>query len=186
MAENTKPVQDSIRGEIVAIKAIKKGDYVKKDGTPKFKHDTSVISVDPLDGNPVKQIFITEDQKRAYAIASSLFVGNIVTVNIEHCIEGETTYYDNDEDMEKYHGATYDAFVGLFPVSKVGLIQVFMKQGIPAELVNEFIKEVTTAREKYLAQIPKPIEALKDTTADVVTDVLPAGNADAAADAAEA
>ena len=66
MANELKtPIRHSVIGEIISVKDINKDDY--KEG--KFKHDCKIVRIDPLNGSPLVDVYITNDQYNQYGLA---------------------------------------------------------------------------------------------------------------------
>lgn len=143
--EFKNPVRRSIIGEIISIKAINKDDY--KEG--KFRHDCRIVRVDPLNGNPLVDIYITNDQFERYGLAPIVFEGNVANFSIDENIAGETGYMDPDTEEWTYHEKSFNSFAGVDNVGSLGLIGVFGKLGVGADIVSTFIKSIETLRAQH-------------------------------------
>lgn len=143
--EFKNPVRRSIIGEIISIKAINKDDY--KEG--KFRHDCRIVRVDPLNGNPLVDIYITNDQFERYGLAPIVFEGNVANFSIDENIAGETGYMDPDTEEWTYHEKSFNSFAGVDNVGSLGLIGVFGKLGVGADIVSTFIKSIETLRVQH-------------------------------------
>lgn len=162
MANELKtPIRHSVIGEIISVKDINKDDY--KEG--KFKHNCKIVRVDPLNGSPLVDVYITNDQYNQYGLAPIVFEGNVVNFTIDENIAGETGYIDPDTEEWTYHEKSFNSFAGADNVGSLGLIGVFGKLGIGADIVSTFIKSIETARSQRKAVV-KP----KVTTEDVATE----------------
>lgn len=157
--EFKNPVRRSIIGEIISIKAINKDDY--KEG--KFRHDCRIVRVDPLNGNPLVDIYITNDQFERYGLAPIVFEGNVANFSIDENIAGETGYMDPDTEEWTYHEKSFNSFAGVDNVGSLGLIGVFGKLGVGADIVSTFIKSIETLRVQH--QVKSKAVAV-ETTAD--------------------
>ena len=146
MADELKnPVRRSVIGEIISIKEINKDDF--KEG--KFRHDCRIVRVDPLNGAPV------------------VFAGNVVNFSIDENIAGETGYIDPDTEEWTYHEKTFNSFAGADNVGSLGLIGVFGKLGVGADIVSGFIKNIETARKQREAVAKsKAVEAVATEQAE--------------------
>ena len=83
MADELKnPVRRSVIGEIISIKEINKDDF--KEG--KFRHDCRIVRVDPLNGAPLIDVYITNDQYDKYGLNAIIFAGNVVNFSIDENI----------------------------------------------------------------------------------------------------
>ena len=122
MANELKtPIRHSVIGEIISVKDINKDDY--KEG--KFKHDCKIVRVDPLNGSPLVDVYITNDQYNQYGLAPIVFEGNVVNFTIDENIAGETGYIDPDTEEWTYHEKSFNSFAGADNVGSLGLIGVF-------------------------------------------------------------
>lgn len=155
------PIRHSIIGEIISVKDINKDDY--KEG--KFKHDCKIVRVDPLNGSPLVDVYITNDQYNQYGLAPIVFEGNVANFTIDENIAGETGYIDPDTEEWTYHEKSFNSFAGADNVGSLGLIGVFGKLGVGADMVSKFIKSIEIARSQHKAVV-KP----KVTTEDVATE----------------
>lgn len=158
--EFKNPVRRSIIGEIISIKAINKDDY--KEG--KFKHDCRIVRVDPLNGNPLVDIYITNDQFERYGLAPIVFEGNVANFSIDENIAGETGYMDPDTEEWTYHEKSFNSFAGVDNVGSLGLIGVFGKLGVGADIVGGFIKSIETLRAQH--QVKSKVVAVEATVDD--------------------
>ena len=132
MADELKnPVRRSVIGEIISIKEINKDDF--KEG--KFRHDCRIVRVDPLNGAPLVDVYITNDQYDKYGLNAIVFAGNVVNFSIDENIAGETGYIDPDTEEWTYHEKTFNSFAGADNVGSLGLISVFGKLGVGADIV---------------------------------------------------
>lgn len=158
MADELKnPVRRSLIGEIISIKEINKDDF--KEG--KFRHDCRIVRVDPLNGIPFVDVYITNDQYDKYGLNTIIFAGNVVNFSIDENIAGETGYIDPDTEEWTYHEKTFNSFAGVDNVGSLGLIAVFGKLGIGADIVSGFIKNIEMARKQREAIVkPKAIEVV--------------------------
>lgn len=158
MADELKnPVRRSVIGEIISIKEINKDDF--KEG--KFRHDCRIVRVDPLNGAPLVDVYITNDQYDKYGLNAIVFAGNIVNFSIDENIAGETGYIDPDTEEWTYHEKTFNSFAGADNVGSLGLIGVFGKLGVGADIVSGFIKNIETARKQREAVAKlKAVEAV--------------------------
>ena len=150
MADELKnPVRRSVIGEIISIKEINKDDF--KEG--KFRHDCRIVRVDPLNGAPLVDVYITNDQYDKYGLNAN--------------IAGETGYIDSDTKEWTYHTKTLNSFAGADNVGSLGLIGVFGKLGVGADIVSGFIKNIETARKQREAVVkPKAVEAVATEQAE--------------------
>ena len=154
MADELKnPVRRSVIGEIISIKEINKDDF--KEG--KFRHDCRIVRVDPLNGAPLVDVYITNDQYDKYGLNAIVFAGNVVNFSIDENIAGETGYIDPDTEEWTYHEKTFNSFAGADNVGSLGLIGV----------VSGFIKNIETARKQREAVAkPKAVEAVATEQAE--------------------
>ena len=150
MADELKnPVRRSVIGEIISIKEINKDDF--KEG--KFRHNCRIVRVDPLNGAPLVDVYITNDQYDKYGLNAIVF--------------GETGYIDPDTEEWTYHEKTFNSFAGADNVGSLGLIGVFGKLGVGADIVSGFIKNIETARKQREAVTkPKAVEAVATEQAE--------------------
>ena len=156
MAEMNAPLRMMVTGEVIDVKEMLKENYKKKNSNEsKFKHDCYLVTVDPLNGNPMVDVYVTFAQWDKYGMSAILFEGNIVNVIMDQCIAGETTYYDENDEIQ-YHTASYNSFAGAKNVGETALIGVFMKQGLVPSVVKEFINCVVTNRNRQKAKISNP------------------------------
>lgn len=164
MADELKnPMRRSVIGEIISIKEINKDDF--KEG--KFRHDCRIVRVDPLNGAPLVDVYITNDQYDKYGLNTIIFAGNVVNFSIDENIAGETGYIDPDTKEWTYHEKTFNSFAGADNVGSLGLIGVFGKLGIGADIVSGFIKNIETARKQREAIVkPKAVEAVATEQAE--------------------
>lgn len=139
------PLRRSVIGEIINIKAIKKDDF--REGL--FKHDCKIVRVDPLNGNPLVDIYITEDQFAKYGLKPIVFAGNVVNFSVDENIAGETQYLDAEDGEVKFHNKSFNSFAGADNVGSLGLIGVFGKLGVGADMVQGFIKNIEAARRQH-------------------------------------
>ena len=146
MADELKnPVRRSVIGEIISIKEINKDDF--KEG--KFRHDCRIVRVDRLN--------------------AIIFAGNVVNFSIDENIAGETGYIDLNTKEWTYHTKTLNSFAGADNVGSLGLIGVFGKLGVGADIVSGFIKNIETARKQREAVVkPKAVEAVATEQAEEV------------------
>lgn len=158
MADELKnPVRRSVIGEIISIKEINKDDF--EEG--KFRHDCRIVRVDPLNGAPLVDVYITNDQYNKYGLNAIIFAGNVVNFSIDENIANETGYIDPDTEEWTYHTKTFNSFAGADNVGSLGLIGVFGKLGVGADIVSGFIKNIETARKQREAVAkPKVVEAV--------------------------
>ena len=109
MADELKnPTRRSVIGEIISIKEINKDDF--EEG--KFRHDCRIVRVDPLNGAPLVDVYITNDQYDKYGLNAIIFAGNVVNFSIDENIAGETGYIDPDTEEWTYHEKTFNSFAG--------------------------------------------------------------------------
>ena len=164
MADELKnPVRRSIISEIISIKEINKDDF--KEG--KFRHDCRIVRVDPLNGTPLVDVYITNDQYDKYGLNAIVFEGNVVNFSIDENIAGETGYIDPNTEEWTYHEKTFNSFAGADNVGSLGLIGVFGKLGVGADIVSGFIKNIETARKQREAIAkPKAVEAVATEQAE--------------------
>lgn len=162
MAEIVNPVRRRITGEIISIKKINKDDF--QEG--KFRHDCRIVRVDPLNDSPLVDVYITNDQFDKYGLKSIVFEGNVVNFSIDENIAGETGYYNEDGDLV-LHEKSFNSFAGCDNVGSLGLIGVFGKLGVGADLVSGFIKNIETARKQREAA-SKPRVTEEETTVESV------------------
>ena len=139
MADELKnPMRRSVIGEIISIKEINKDDF--EEG--KFRHDCRIVRVDPLNGAPLVDVYITNDQYDKYGLNAIIFAGNVVNFSIDENIANETGYIDPDTKEWTYHTKTFNSFAGADNVGSLGLIGVFGKLGVGADIVSGFIKNI--------------------------------------------
>lgn len=164
MADELKnPVRHSVIGEIISIKEINKDDF--REG--KFRHNCRIVRVDPLNGAPLVDVYITNDQYDKYGLNAIVFAGNVVNFSIDENIAGETGYIDPDTEEWTYHEKTFNSFAGADNVGSLGLIGVFGKLGVDADIVSGFIKNIETARKQREAVTkPKAVEAVATEQAE--------------------
>ena len=150
MAENQNaPLRIAIVGEVISKKEMLKVNFIdSKTGESKFGHDCYLIRVDPLDGRPMQDVYVTFDQWDKYGMNKVLFEGNIVNIAMDQCVAGETGYIDRDTEEFVYHTKSYNAFAGADNVGRLGLIGVFAKQGVTPSIVSSFIEAIDTERRK--------------------------------------
>ena len=163
MADELKnPVRRSVIGEIISIKEINKDDF--KEG--KFRHDCRIVRVDLLNGAPLVDVYITNDQYNKYGLNAIVFAGNVVNFSIDENIAGETGYIDPDTEEWTYHEKTFNSFAGADNVGSLGLICVFGKLGVGADIVSGFIKNIEIARKQREAVAKsKAVEAVTKSKA---------------------
>lgn len=157
------PIRRSVIGEVINIKDVKKDDF--KEGT--FKHDCKIVRVDPLNGNPLVDIYITEDQFSKYGLKPIVFMGNVVNFSVDENIAGETQYLDAKDGEIKYHEKSFNSFAGADNVGSLGLIGVFGKLGVGADIVQGFIKNIEAARRQHQTVAVKSAEFADDTETEV-------------------
>ena len=89
--------------------------------------------------------------------------------SIDENIAGETGYTDPDTKKWTYHTKTLNSFAGVDNVGSLGLIGVFGKLGVGADIVSGFIKNIETARKQREAVVkPKAVEAVATEQAEEV------------------
>lgn len=145
MAEMVNPTRISVIGEIISVKDIKKDDY--KEG--KFQHDCKIARLDPLNGSPMVDVFVTERQWDRYGMGTILFEGNVVNVSMDQCIAGETGYVNPETEEWELHKFSLNVFAGADNVGKLGLIGVFGKQGVGPAIVMQFIEAIEELRKMH-------------------------------------
>ena len=62
--------------------------------------------------------------------------------SVDENIAGETGYIDPDTEEWTYHEKTFNSFAGADNVGSLGLIGVFGKLGVGADIVSGFIKNI--------------------------------------------
>lgn len=151
MAELKQPVRIALVGQVIAVKEVNKDDF--KEG--KFRHDCYIVNVAPADGTAIRDVYVTKDQWAKYGMGNVLFDGNIVNVSIDQCIAGETGYIDTDTEEYTLHEKSFDAFAGAFNCGTMNLLGVLARQGIPAELIGDFVKQIEANR-RVMNTMAKP------------------------------
>lgn len=159
MAEMLTPERISVVGEVISVKEMKRSDYLKKDGESKFRHDCRLVRIDPMNGNPNHDVYVTDDQWARYGMGAILFEGNIVNVAMDVCKKDETGYKDEDGEWV-WHTASYNAFAGADNVGGARLISIYIKLGITPNIVNEFINELQERRKAYKVLVPTAVKAI--------------------------
>lgn len=158
MAELLTPTRIALTGEIISVKEMKMADYLKKDGvTSKFNHDCRLVRLDLLDGSPLVDIYVTDDQWKRYGMIGVLFVGNLVTVDIDQCVKDETGYYDGNDEWQ-FHKESFNAFAGANNVGKLGMVKILIKQGITVDMAQPFLDEINANRKAHEAIKPRSVE----------------------------
>ena len=148
----------------LSLLKINKDDF--KEG--KFRHDCRIVRVDPLNGAPLVDVYITNDQYDKYGLNAIIFTGNVVNFSIDENIANETGYIDPDTKEWAYHTKTLNSFAGADNVGSLGLIGVFGKLGVGAD-ISGFIKNIETARKQREAVTkPKAVEAVATEQAEEV------------------
>lgn len=125
------PISIPVVGSIASIKELMGAEYEV------LKRDTYAVTVQGFDGSS-HTVWVSKDQVTEYQLDSIMFVGNIVTVQVNQNVEGET-YYELDGDKVP-HDATFESFVGMSHLMPVNMVLA----GIPEFL----IKDITAQREE--------------------------------------
>lgn len=161
------PRRIAVIGEVISIKGMLKANFIdSKTNESKFKHDCFLVRVDPLDGRPMIDVYVTFDQWAKYGMDAILFVGNVVNVAMDECIAGETQYINADTEEVEYHSKSYNTFAGADNVGNLGLIGVFAKQGVAPNIVRDFLNAIEVERRKH-AMKSKPAEDIPTEVASV-------------------
>lgn len=164
MADLQNPVRRSLIGEVLSIKEIRMADF--EEG--KFRHDCKLVTVEPVDGGPVTDIYITVDQFAKYGISGIVFVGNIVNFSIDDNIAGETGFIDPETQEWTLHEKSFSSFAGANNVGFLNLIGIYGKKGVGADIVGSFIKSIEAQRAKHasLGAKPKVVESAEETAGE--------------------
>lgn len=166
MAEMNKPQTIAVIGEVITVKTLLKADFMKNETESKLKHDCKVVTIDSLDGTPNTEVFVTLKQWNRYGLEGILFEGNVVNVTLEQCIEGVTTYAD-ENGIIQHHLTSYNAFVNAVNVGELSLIRVFGMLGVAPAIVADFIKDIINKRNIKLAQIAKSRPVIDEIDVDM-------------------
>lgn len=162
------PKRIAVIGEVISIKEMLKDNFIdSKTNESKFKHDCYLVRVDPLDGRPMIDVYVTFDQWAKYGMSAILFVGNVVNVAMDECIAGETQYINADTEEVEYHAKSYNTFAGADNVGNLGLIGVFAKQGVAPNIVRDFINAIEIERRKHAAKVKPEDAAVEEAPAAV-------------------
>lgn len=178
MAEMNKPQTIAVIGEVITVKTLLKADFMKNETESKLKHDCRVVTIDSLDGSPNTEVFVTLKQWNRYGLEGILFEGNVVNVTLEQCIEGVTTYTDENGNLQR-HLTSYNAFVNAVNVGELSLIRVFGMLGVSPSIVADFIKDIIIKRNTKLAQLATSRPVIEDEE-DVDMDDVDEGEAEEA------
>lgn len=113
----------------------------------KFKRDTYICVIEDIANDKLHNVFITTRQWAEYDCAGIMFEGNIVNVGIEHCVEGETGYLENVDDIDLTpHEHTFDAFTQSLPMSEIAVMKQLSKSGLSDGLITSIVASITRQR----------------------------------------
>lgn len=138
--------------DLVAPKIIvKSGTIVGLSERPqgdKFKHATKIVTVEDLQSGEVFDVFITVNQWREYNCKSVIYMGNVVTFNLEDCIKDTTGYLEFSDSVEMTaHENTFKSFNRSVETSVPAMLRELSKSGSDAVTNKMIIEEVNKVRQ---------------------------------------
>lgn len=142
-----EPEKLNIFGTVVAIGERK----ANADSDGVFKRDTKIVTIEDLLTQVTHPIFVTVDQWKAYNCADSMFSGNVVNVQVELAIKGETGYKENKTDTELVpHTETFQSFNAIADLSVVGILTSLTRAGVPVEVAKIVASSTAEARAQHV------------------------------------
>lgn len=113
----------------------------------KFKRDTYICVIEDIATDKLHNVFITTRQWAEYGCAAIVFEGNVVNIGIEHCIEGETGYLENADDVDfTAHEHTFDAFTQSLPMTEIAMMKQLSKSGLSDGLITSIVNSIVRQR----------------------------------------
>jgi len=133
------PKTISLIGTVVSLNERRKGD--------KFRHDTKIVVVEEFGSKKLVDVFITFNQWKEYGCEALIYKGNVVSFELEECIEGVTGYYESESDDDlTAHEASFLAFARSVETSIFGLLDACSAVGMSSAITEVFCKTVTQIR----------------------------------------
>ena len=133
------PKSISLIGTVVSLNERRKGD--------KFRHDTKIVVVEEFGTKKLVDVFITFNQWKEYGCENIIYKGNVVSFELEECIEGVTGYYESEGDDDlTAHEASFLAFARSVETSIFGLLDACSTVGMSSAITEVFCKTVTQIR----------------------------------------
>lgn len=145
-AYNTNGIVELVKPKIL----VKSGTIVgisERPESDKFKHATKIVTVEDLLTGEIFDVFITLNQWREYNCKSVVYMGNVVTFNLEDCIKGVTGYLEFPDSVElTAHENSFKSFNRSVETSVPAMLRELSKSGSDSSTNKMIIEEVNKVR----------------------------------------